>query len=143
MNNPERDQYSSVDVLEVDETRRDAFGRTTGDMMFRAWLVRDGVTVGYAHGCHGKDEFGVATGLVVDMHDVETREGYRNQGVMKSLTKLLKAHYSVDQLQHSGGYTKDGAAFFAQYCHRPDNAAEPDFFGVCNFVHDWEKRYAM
>lgn len=134
---------SHVDVLEVDDDLWGFFGVPAGDKMFRAWLVRDGVTVGYAHGRYGKDEFGISTDSIVDMHDVETRGGNKNQGVMKSLTNLLKAHYGVDQLQHSGGYTEDGKAFFSKYCYRPENADEPKVFGACNFVHDWDERYAM
>lgn len=127
---------SSIYELDV---REDHGGWRKDDLGFWIFLLEDGVPVAYMNGRYGFSDFDKDS-KVVALQSIEVRPGYRNQGLSKKLMEMVKTHFNVDSLEHSGGYTPDGAVFVAKYCVRPDGADEPRSYRPMKFIEDWDRK---
>lgn len=117
--------------------------------LFSAWLALDGVTVGFFHGrALAEDLYStqydnyLLAHKGVWLYDIETREGYRNQGFSKMLLKMIAEHFGFDGVQHTGGYTPDGFDYVSKNVTRPYGATPQNraSFSQMGFVHDWDLR---
>lgn len=103
-------------------------------IFYHAWLSADGVTVAYMHGIHRHG--------IVELWDIETREGYRNKGYATAIIEKVAEHYDVDEVIHGGGFTPDGFNFVQHLVTRPKNADFLDgaqYGNNVKFVHDWDR----
>lgn len=117
--------------------------------IFSAWLSVDGVTVAFFHG-RGLAEDLYSTQYEnykiaqkgVWLYDIETRDGYRNQGYSKILLKMVAEHFGFDNVQHTGGYTPEGFDYVSKNVTRPYGATPQTkaSFSQMGFVHDWDLR---
>lgn len=100
------------------------------------WLHLDGVPVAYMKA--SLEEFAGAT--VLDLHDIEVREGWRSRGFSKVLRERAVAMAGVSELVHTGEYTPDG---FERIAGRHSRCGVMGFEGPAyrpmTFVHDWDK----
>lgn len=127
---------STTFELEVQEDS--LFCKNEGEHNFRIWLKSDDVVTGYIQGRFRPDHYTGSDDMIVDVFSVETRERYRGQGLSKKLLEMVKAHYGVTALYHSGGFTADGAAAIAKYLTRPEGFGDPTTFKQMGFVMDWD-----
>lgn len=102
---------------------------------------------GGVHHCFGFDETGeTVTYLscllhhdIVELCDLEVREGYRGRGYSKTMIDAVQEYFGKT-LVHTGGYTPDGLERIAHYFH-PYNVVvsiRPEFRPM-SFVYNWEQ----
>lgn len=109
------------------------------DSGLQYWLFKDDTAVAFVK------VYDNYCGHVVSLCDIETREGYRNQGFATMLLSLIAELYGVDQVHHDGGYTPDGFAYISsKVCNsgREYDKVAPAFSPM-NFVADWDKLYTV
>jgi hypothetical protein len=136
-------------ALELTVEMAPAHVQTPG--LFSAWLSVDGVTVAFLHGrALAEDLYSTqyenykTASKGVWLYDIETREGYRNQGFSKEILKRTAEHFGFDEVQHTGGYTPDGFDYVSKNVTRPYGATPQTraTFSQQTFVHDWDLRQA-
>lgn len=110
----------------------------TENKMYDAWLTIDGKAIAYAHLLETPEYNGE-----VCVCDIETREGYRQQGYATLIMSMI--HEKLGQpLAMSGGFTPEGFTAFngkvpILYGHTAPTKAN---FRSMTFIHDWEARQA-
>lgn len=125
--------HGHVENIQLIVTGQDGFRPDPN--LYHAWLSADGVMVAYMYGIHHHG--------VVELWDIETREGYRNNGYATAIIEKVTEHYDVDEVIHDGGFTPDGFNFVRHLVTRPKNADVLDgarYGNNAKFVHDWDRR---
>lgn len=133
-----------MEILEVIPENK--FVRHPG--FYNAWLIRDEVTVGLLycryleHAIPPKSHQHTGHDAGLSSRYFETRVGYRNQGVATKLIELVKLHFGVDKMEHSGAFTPMGYASISKKLTAPqwyEDTGEPEYRQMF-FVSDWDKR---
>lgn len=77
-------------------------------------------------------------GTVVELCDIETREGYRHRGYATVLLRLLAEGYGVDSVSHGGSYTADGFSYIAPKLKRIGEPTSGPVHRPMGFVDAWD-----
>lgn len=97
------------------------------------WLLLEGEPVAYAK-VYERTE---AQGTVVELCDIETREGFRNRGYATAILEAIAEGYGVDRVSHGGSYTPDGYSYISSKLKRIGNPSRGPAVAPMGFVHDW------
>lgn len=98
------------------------------------WLVIDSVPLAYAKVYESTGP----QGTVVELCDIETREGHRHRGHATALLGLIAEGYGVEQVSHRGSYTEDGFSYIASKLKRIGEAATGPTHRPMGFVENWD-----
>lgn len=116
-------------ILEADYKR---------DGLNHFWLIVNGETVAYLKACY---EATWET-PVLNLSDIETREGYRGMGYSKEIMSRACKMFNVDQISHSGGYTALG---YERVFKNVKYKGSPEYmttdYDPMTFVDDWDKHW--
>lgn len=108
--------------------------RTGPDGGLHYWLLADGEPVAYAKVYESTGP----QGTVVELCDIETREGFRNRGYATAILEAIAEGYGIDQISHSGSYTPAGYSYIASKLKRIGNPSKGPAVAPMSFVHDWQ-----
>lgn len=80
---------------------------------------------------------------VPELHDIETREGYRHQGYAKELLRQVAEAYGQEKVVHDGGYTPDGFNYIHALTAHASSSSSPQEvkgpqFSPMTFMEDWD-----
>lgn len=98
------------------------------------WLCLNGKPVSFAK----VYDHSRSSGTVIELCDIETREGYKNQGYATKLLQSIAEGHQVSAVVHSGGYTPDGFNFIASKLQREGEPAKGASYRAMSFVYDWD-----
>lgn len=98
------------------------------------WLLANGLPVAYAKIYESTGH----RGTVIELCDIETREGYRNRGYATAILEKIAEGYGIEAVSHGGSYTPDGYSYIAPKLKRIGNPSRGPAVGPMGFVHDWD-----
>jgi len=107
---------------------------TGPDRGLHYWLLVDGVPLAYAK----VYESSGPQGTVVELCDIETREGHRHRGHASTLLRLIAEGYKVEKVSHRGSYTEDGFSYIAAKLQRIGEPAAGPIHRPMGFVDNWD-----
>lgn len=130
-------ETESTYTLFVDEF---AMRATAGKREYAIWLLQDGTEVAYM----SVMLFTKTDGDALVLCDVETREGYRQQGNANRIIAMVSEHFGLPLLT-TGSFTPEGfAALRGKLAVAPGSKEDlSPSYGSMNFVADWEQRWVQ
>jgi hypothetical protein len=107
---------------------------TGPDLGHHYWLLVAGEPRAYAK----IYEHSGPQGTVLELCDIETREGHRHRGYATELLAQLARGYGVEAVSHRGSYTADGFSYIAPKLQRIGKPAAGPIHRPMTFVENWE-----